>query len=194
MISLGGVVLMSSQGHASEDALCLHGLAGAPSGARVLVGGLGLGFTLRAVLDRVGPAGRVTVSELSPAVLRWNRERFPHLSAGAVDDPRVTVCLGDVGALLGREGEPYDAVLLDVDNGPVALSSPSNVALYSAEGLRKVRRSLAPKGALALWSAGPDPGFEARLAREGFRVEAHRVATRPRSSGGAVVLVGRRGG
>jgi spermidine synthase len=159
----------------------------------VHLGGLGLGFTLRAVLDRVGPGARVTVSELVPAVVRWNRERFPHLAGAPLDDPRVQVREGDVGEHLTGEGGAFDAVLLDVDNGPVALSVPSNAGLYGPAGLRRLRRALVPGGVLAVWSSGPDGSFEGRLAREGFRVERHAVALRLGGPRHAIILLGWRG-
>ena len=177
VIRLGPIVLMSSRTGGSEEALARLGCAGvaARAGARVLIGGLGLGFTLRAALALLGPGAAVTVAELVPAVVDWGRGPLAAVHAGSLEDPRVTVAVGDVGRLIGTAAAGgtaagYDAILLDVDNGPDGLTRQGNDALYDARGLAAARAALRPGGALAVWSSEPDARFTARLARAGFTV------------------------
>lgn len=180
VIRVDGMELMSSRAHGSEEALAdvaCDGLLGKP-GARVLIGGLGLGYTLRATLDRVAPDAKVVVAEIVPEVVAWNREHLGHLAGGPLDDPRSSVHVGDVGALLRTAKERFDAILLDVDNGPVALTRKANQGLYGDGGLAVAKRCLRPRGALAVWSAHPDRHFEGRMRKAGFAVETHEVAAR----------------
>ena len=149
-----GTFLMDTRDGRSERELVR---AAARPGDRVLIGGLGVGFSLIEALA-VGAAA-VTVVEIEPAVVRWNRE---HLGTAALDDPRVTVAVEDLACFLDRPGE-YDAVCLDVDNGPEWTVTEANAALYGPAGLDRVRARLAPGGRLAVWGAGPAPAFEARL-------------------------------
>lgn len=179
-IRLGGTELMNSRQHHSEDELgrlaCAH--LGRGEVARVLIGGLGMGFTLRATLDALGPRATVEVAELSPAVVRWNRERLGALAGHPLRDGRVVLHEGDVAERLGR-GALYDAILLDVDNGPAALSAAANARLYDQRGLSVIVRSLRPRGVLAVWSVADDPRFSKRLRSAGFDVLRHHVRARP---------------
>lgn len=176
MIVSGGE-LMNSRKHGSEDALaelgCRH-LVGR-SHPRVLIGGLGMGFTLAAALAQLGPDAEVVVAELVPAVVTWNREYLGHFTGQPLDDPRSTVSVGDVAALLRKQRSAYDAILLDVDNGPEGLTHKENDWLYTDEGLHAAYATLRPEGVLAVWSAGPDHVFGERLRRVGFLVEERRV-------------------
>ncbi len=192
----GGGELMNTRLHGSEDALaelgCRH-LAGRAT-ARVLVGGLGMGFTLAAALQQVGPQAEVIVAELVPAVVRWNQEYLGAYAGHPLDDPRSRVRIGDVAEQLRNESGGFDAILLDVDNGPEGLTHRENDWLYSAEGLRAAYDALRPDGVLAVWSAGPDAPFGERLRREGFMVDERRVrAHRTRKGAMHTIWVARRG-
>ena len=185
MIVLGHNELMSSRKWGSEEALAtmtLDRLADRPA-PQLLIGGYGMGFTLRAALKRLGPEARVTVVELVPEIIDWARGPMAELAAGCLDDPRVVLRMGDVrDAIAGARGG-YDAILLDVDNGPDGLVRQDNDALYSAEGLKRARAALRPGGVLAIWSAAPDPQFARRLAKSGFAVEERTVAARSNGKG-----------
>lgn len=137
----------------------------------MLIGGYGMGFTLRAALSGLGRDAKVTVAELVPAVLAWARGPMAELTAGCLDDPRVNVRQDDVGALIASARGGFDAILLDVDNGPDGLSRAENDRLYDARGLDAARKALRPGGLLAVWSAAPNAAFVARLGRAGFAVE-----------------------
>lgn len=194
-IQIGAEELMSSRCHGSEEALAQLGLAalGPRNHPRVLIGGLGMGFTLRAVLDSLaGQVATAVVAELMAAVVEWNRTWLGGLAGHPLADPRVQVVVGDVAQQLSsRSG--FDLVLLDVDNGPEALTVDSNRQLYSDRGIARFHASLNPGGVLALWSASPAPQFELRLRRGGFEVAAHKVRARPGGKGSRhVVVVGRR--
>ncbi|MGI3902144.1 MAG: spermidine synthase [Janthinobacterium lividum] len=186
IIWLGPIALMGSRAGQSEEVLARLGCAGletAPS-PRVLIGGLGMGFTLRAALALLGPGAAVTVAELVPAVVAWGHGPLAAVHAGSLDDPRVTIHEGDVGRLIGQAANGsiasrYDAILLDVDNGPDGLTRQGNDALYDKRGLQTAWNALRPGGTLAVWSSEPDARFTARLERAGFAVE---VAT-PRAHG-----------
>lgn len=188
-IRAGGQDLMSSRTHGSEVELAR--LAGVERpGARVLVGGLGMGFTLRAALDHLGPEGRVTVAELVPAVVAWNRGPLGPLAGHPLADARVELFVGDVRAALARGG--WDAVLLDVDNGPEAFTVEGNATLYGRAGLAAARRALRPGGVLAVWSAFEAPAFSRRLEDAGLRAEVVRVRAHAGRGARHVVYVGRR--
>ena len=167
-----GAELMGTRSGGSEEALARLGLAGsaASPAPRILIGGLGVGFTLRAALPMLGPDARVVVSELVPAVVAWARGPLAALHAGSLDDPRVTIRQGDVGAEMRAARGLYDAILLDVDNGPYGLTRVGNTALYDRDGLRAAAAALRPGGTLAVWSASPDEAFTRRLAGSGFAV------------------------
>jgi len=180
LILANGQSLMSSRSHSSEDALAVLGCDHARTLARprVLIGGLGMGFTLRAALDILPPAARIVVAELVPAVLVWNHGPLGALAKHPLDDPRVRIEEGDVGATMRSNPCCFDAVLLDVDNGPAALTASSNAGLYDSEGVAVARASLRPGGVLAVWSARADRQFERRLRAGGFRVETDRARRR----------------
>ena len=183
-IMLGTNELMNSRLSGSEEALARLSIERltAPS-PHVLIGGLGMGFTLRAALAALGDKGMVTVAELIPAVVAWARGPMTGIFAGCLDDPRVRVAEADVRVLIDEARGAYDAILLDVDNGPEGLTVDSNDALYSLAGLAETHRALRPGGVLAVWSSGPDAGFTRRLKRSGFAVEE--VNTRARGKRGA---------
>lgn len=184
-IMLGTNELMNSRLSGSEEQLArlaIERLGGRPS-PRILIGGLGMGFTLRAALAELGPDARVAVAELIPAVIAWARGPMADIFAGCLDDPRVDVREADVGAVIASARGDLDAILLDVDNGPEGLTTAGNDALYSHAGLARARAALAPGGVLAVWSSGPDSGFTRRLRDAGFRVEE--VSARARAKRGA---------
>jgi len=166
-IRAGGQLLMSSRSHGSEELLARAALEGRERD--VLVGGLGMGFTLRAALDRLAAGARVCVAELISEVVAWNRGPLSALAGAPLEDPRVRVQLGDVREALGPH--TFDAILLDVDNGPSALTQKANAALYASKGVAALHAALRPGGKLALWSGAPAPEFAARLERAGFAVE-----------------------
>lgn len=180
-IMLGREELMSSRMSGSEEALATLACDRVSSAAHLLIGGYGMGFTLRAALARLGPNARVTVAELVPAVIAWAKGPMAEIAAGCLDDPRVDVVLDDVGAVIAASPRTYDAILLDVDNGPNGLTRAGNDRLYSAGGLAAAKAALRPGGLLAIWSAAPDPAFTRALHRAGFAVEE--VVIRSRASG-----------
>lgn len=172
-----GIELMSSRKHGSEDALgsLTCRAARRKDDARVLIGGLGMGFTLTAALAEVGPRAEVTVAELVPGVIEWNRGALGERAGRPLDDPRTRVFEGDVAELV-RDGKPtWDVIALDVDNGPEGLTQDENDWLYSTAGLAAIRASLRPGGCVGFWSAVPDKAFGKRLQRLGFRTEERRV-------------------
>lgn len=201
LIEIDAYELMTSRAHGSEEELARRALAaldGRPP--RVLVGGLGMGFTLRAALDvlaarpAAGQRGAaVVVAEVFPAVVEWNRRWLGELAGRPLDDPRAKVEVADVAELLtGRP--PWDVILLDVDNGAEALTLDRNRNLYSRAGVERLHRALAPGGVLAVWSTAEDEPFADRLRRGGFTVATHRVPARAGGKGGRhVVFVARRG-
>lgn len=171
-IMLGTNELMNSRLSGSEEALARLTIGRLSTSApRLLIGGLGMGFTLRAALPLLPPGATVTVAELVPAVVSWARGPLAGLHAGSLDDPRVSVVEQDVGELIERQPAAWDAILLDVDNGPEGLSREANDALYDAGGLRAAFAALAPGGVLSVWSSGPNAGFTRRLRQSGFAVE-----------------------
>jgi spermidine synthase len=178
-IRVGGVELMSTRQHPSEERLAELACAqvrrrGRP---RLLIGGLGMGFTLRAALAQLGPDATVVVAELMPAVIAWNQNPAYGLGGDAMADPRVQIITGDVAEVLERSRGGFDAIILDVDNGASGLSADSNGLLYTEAGLAMTRRALKPNGCLAVWSAGDDPAFVARMSRGGFDVTVERART-----------------
>lgn len=183
MIVLDRNELMSSRMSGSEEALAVMSCAriAGRRAPRLLIGGYGMGFTLRAALKQVGPAARVTVAELVPQIIAWARGPMAELAAGCLDDPRVALVEADVAKVIAAESGAYDAILLDVDNGPDGLVRDANDALYSMRGLAAARAALTPGGVLAVWSAGSDAAFSRRLKDAGFLVEE--VAVKARSNG-----------
>jgi spermidine synthase len=176
-IMAGPIELMNSRLSGSEQALATMAgdqIRDRPQ-PRMLIGGLGMGFTLRAALADLGAGARITVAELVPAVVAWARGPLAGVFAGCLDDPRVTVHEGDVGDLIRAGRGAWDAIALDVDNGPQGLTRKANDSLYDAKGLAAARHALTPGGVLAVWSSAPDPAFTARLRRAGFAVEERPV-------------------
>jgi spermidine synthase len=171
-------ILMSSRMHDSEEDLATCVLERMPEARSVFVGGLGLGYTLRAALDCVGADAKVSVAELVPALVEWNREHLGPLANHPLRDPRCDVIVGDALDALGKLPGNFDAILLDIDNGPSALSNARNQRVYAERGLRQCLRSLRPGGVLAIWSAAPSPSFEARLNKVAGNVEVLMVAAR----------------
>jgi spermidine synthase len=169
----GGFELMNTRKHASEDALgslpCKR--LGQTETARVLIGGLGMGFTLAAVLKEVGAGAEVTVAELIPEVVDWNRGPLGDFSGRPLDDPRTRVHVGDVAKLLRGSRACFDVIALDVDNGPEGLTKRANDWLYTMSGIAAAQDALSPAGILAYWSADPDPAFHDRLRCCGFMVD-----------------------
>ncbi len=178
-IRLSGVrgELMNSRVHGSEEALAELGCARLKSKAhaRVLVGGLGMGFTLAAALRTISSSSNVTVAELIPAVVEWNRGPLGECSGRPLQDRRTRVHLGDVAELFDSRQSAFDAILLDVDNGPEGLTQADNHRLYSLDGLAAIYNALRPEGMLAVWSAFPDQAFHSRLKKVGYRVTVRTV-------------------
>jgi spermidine synthase len=180
-IHVDGKELMSTRRHHSEDVLAelvCAPLAEHP-GVRVLIGGLGLGFTLRAALRSLAPDAQVVVAEIVDEVIRWNQNPDYALSADALRDPRVELRHDDVANVLAESAGGFDAIMLDVDNGAAAMTTRGNAALYRAAGIRRAAAALRPGGRLAYWSAEDDPAFEKALRRERMAVEVHRVRAHP---------------
>lgn len=195
VILANGKPLMSSRMHGSEEALALVACRHARTleHPRVLVGGLGMGFTLRATLDLLPAGAEVVVAELVPAVVEWNRGPLGPLAGHPLKDRRVHVELGDVAETLRASTGRFDAVLLDVDNGPAAFTASDNAGLYDDRGLAAARAALKTSGVLAVWSAWEDRKFEQRLRYGGFTVEVERVRARLKKGGPRhTIFVGRR--
>jgi len=183
IIALGGNELMNSRMSGSEEALATMSCARLrdPGSAKMLIGGYGMGFTLRAALAVLGPQARVIVAELVPDIIDWARGPMATLAAGCLDDPRVEIVIADVAATIAAPAAAFDAILLDVDNGPDGLTRPDNDRIYAPAGLAKAKAALKPGGVLAIWSAAPDASFTRRLTAAGFAVE--QVSVRARSNG-----------
>jgi len=183
MIVLDRNELMNSRMSGSEEALATMTCArlGQRKGLHMLIGGYGMGFTLRAALPILPADSKVTVAELVPEIIDWARGPMSDLAAGCLDDPRVHIAPRDVAHVIADGRETYDAILLDVDNGPDGLTHPANDRLYSNRGLETARQALRPGGILAIWSAAPDDVFARRLKSAGFLVDE--VAVRARSNG-----------
>jgi spermidine synthase len=180
MIVLGHNELMSTRLRGSEEALATMTLErlGNPAAPRLLIGGYGMGFTLRAALAAIGPQARVIVAELVPEIIDWARGPMAENTAGCLEDPRVSLRMDDVSDAMLLAPEPLDAILLDVDNGPDGLVRADNRRIYSRAGLDAARRALRPGGILAVWSAAPDPKFVRRLGDTGYEVEQVEVRAR----------------
>jgi spermidine synthase len=201
-IRLDGLTLMAEKAHGSERAMARVACAGLSSPApRVLVGGLGLGYTLRAALDALPPTAEVVCAELLGSIVEWHRGPLGPLASHPIEDARVRLQVGDIVALFqarGPDAPPeWDAILLDVDNGPIPLTVVSNWWLYAAEGLEALARSLRPGGTLVVWSAGDDDRFARRMRRAGLDAWIERVTARTGRRGRRggethVLFVGRR--
>lgn len=181
-IMAGSIELMNSRLSGSEEALATMVCARLRDRPKphVLIGGLGMGFTLRAALAELGPDARVVVAELVPAVVAWARGPMAEIFAGCLTDPRVSIREEDVGGPIRAGRATFDAILLDVDNGPEGLTRDANDRLYDIAGLNAARAALRPGGLLAVWSSRPDRNFTHRLRKAGFGVEEARV----RANGG----------
>jgi spermidine synthase len=193
-IRVGGVELMSTRQHHSEERLAELACAGLRERehAAVLVGGLGLGFTLRETLRHVAADATVVVAELVPAVIAWNRDPAYHLAADVIDDPRVEIVIGDVADVLAESSARFDAIVLDVDNGASGLTTATNHGLYSAKGLGAAWAALRPRGRLAIWSADSDPQFATRVEKAGFTVNVVKARTHPTGGSWNTLFVGTR--
>ena len=195
VINLGTELLMGSRQRGSEQALATLGCAGLMehrNAGRVLIGGLGMGFTLRAALDMAGPDTAIDVAEIVPAVVKWVQGPLAHLSGNALADRRVTIVQADVGRHMQQADRKYDAILLDVDNGPEALTRTGNGELYRPSGLRSAWMALSGGGVLAVWSAFPDNNFSRKLAGVGFSVEEHPVRAHGGKGARHVIWVARK--
>jgi spermidine synthase len=189
-IKLGSNELMNSRLSGSEQALATLVWERISSHAkpRILIGGLGMGFTLRAALASFGPDASITVAELVPAVVKWAHGPMADVFGGSLADPRVSIRESDVGQLIGSGRAAYEAILLDVDNGPDGLTRSANDALYSLHGLSAAYAALRDGGILAVWSAKPDERFAHRLRRAGFQVDEVK-ARAGRLGGGAKHII-----
>ena len=183
VVRAGGRMLMSSRAHGSEEALAALALNKLEGPRTVLIGGLGLGYTLRAVLERTPADARVIVAELVPELVAWNKGPVAHLAGRPLEDPRVRLQIGDVAARIAEATKAFDAVLLDTDNGPSPLVTPTNDRLYGDAGVRACRDALKPGGVLAVWSAGPSQRYLERMKRAGLVAEEHTVHARGVASG-----------
>jgi len=189
VILAGGRHLMSSRTHASEESLATFGCrrAAALPHPTILIGGLGMGYTLRAALELLSPRATIVVAELIPEIVDWNRGPLAHLARHPLADPRVRIEITDVVALLGAKSASrakFDAILLDVDNSPAAFTDSANAHLYSAQGLASAHASLNPGGTLALWSAAPeDRNFTDRLRAANFTVRLEHTRAHANNKG-----------
>lgn len=184
-MKLGQNELMNSRLSGSEEALATLACRRlqAVKAPHLLIGGLGMGFTLRAGLAVLGPKARITVAELVPAVIDWARGPMAGIFGGSLDDPRTNILCDDVIAVIAAEPSAFDAILLDVDNGPEGLIRKANDALYDLAGLTAIRRALRPGGVLAVWSSGPNPKFTKRLRDADFEVNEVAVRATTKQSG-----------
>jgi spermidine synthase len=191
-VFIGGRLLMSSDQYVSEKALAELPLQRVPGAKRVLVGGLGLGFTARAALDLLPSDGEVVVAEMSEALVRWNRTHVAELAGRPLDDPRTRLAMGDVIEHIAASEGVYDALMLDVDNGPTELIIDSNGRLYDEAGIASCVRALRPGGVLASWSAFPSDEYLQRLRDAGLEAEAITVPAGGTADYDHVVFLGKK--
>jgi len=193
-IRVNGRELMSSRHHYSEEQLAQ--VACSPFGgkmrAHVLIGGLGLGFTLRKALSLLGPDSRVTVAEILPEIVTWNQNPAYQLAGDSLADPRTQVEMGDVAEIIKKNSSAFDAIMLDADNETTAMNTSGNSSLYESHGLAQVYQALRPHGVAVYWSAGADPHFAKKMGRSGFKVETQRARISPTSNGAHFLYIGRR--
>ncbi len=184
-IMSGRIELMNSRLYGSEVALFKLAWAKVAQlkAPRMLIGGLGMGFTLRAALADLPKEAKVVVAELVPEVIAWARGHLAPLYGDSLADPRARIVQGDVADRLAEAKPPYDLILMDVDNGPDGLNRDANDSLYSVAGLANLRRAVKPGGVVAVWSAGPDQAFAGRFRRAGFAVDEHKVGASPSGKG-----------
>jgi spermidine synthase len=187
---LGANELMNSRLSGSEEALATLACRRieAIKAPHLLIGGLGMGFTLRAALAVLGPEARITVAELVPAVIAWAEGPMADMFGDSLKDRRASILSADVVAVIGSHASAFDAILLDVDNGPEGLIRKANDALYDLKGLKAIRRALRPKGVLAVWSSGPNASFSKRLREAGFDVNEVAVRATTKRSGARHVI------
>jgi spermidine synthase len=193
VVRAAGQVLMSSRVHGSEETLVTYALERVKHPRRVILGGLGFGFTLRVALTLLPSEVPVRVVELVPELAAWNRTHLATLHDGVLDDPRVQLEVADVHDVVMREKGTVDALLLDVDNGPSALTQNKNARLYSEAGARKCATALAPGGVLGVWSAAADERYRRHLEHAGLTVEMKSVPSRAGSGARDVLFLGKRG-
>jgi spermidine synthase len=189
-MKLGANELMNSRLSGSEQALATLACKRleAVESPHLLIGGLGMGFTLRAALAVLGPKARITVAELVPAVIAWARGPMAEIFGDSLTDSRARILSADVAAVIASHAAAFDAILLDVDNGPEGLTRKANDALYDLKGLKAIRRALRPKGVLAVWSSGPNAAFSKRLRDAGFDVNEVAVRATTKRSGARHVI------
>lgn len=197
VLRVNGRELMSTRRHASELRLGELGAEAARrrAGARVLIGGLGLGYTLRGALAGLGPDARVIVAELMPEVVAWNRNEAYPLAARELADARTEVVVGDVYRVIAESsgaGGGFDAILLDADNGTTAMMTPGNRQLYEREELARVHAALRPGGTAIYWSAGPEPRFAKMMERSGFKVKVEYVRAYGHGGPKHTLVIGRK--
>jgi spermidine synthase len=192
VIRADGYDLMTSYAHDSEDAMMSLACPEPPADACVLVGGLGMGFTAAATLAQLPAKGVLVVAEIMPEVVEWNRGPLGPLAGNPLDDARTELFLGDVADAIREADGRYDAILLDVDNGPDSFSVKRNAWMYTPEGLAAIHGALRPGGVLAIWSVGTETWFERMLRTAGFTPSTHRIRERKKRGAHFSVLVGRR--
>ncbi len=178
--------LMNSRVHGSEEALAEITIdkIGKRKKIHILIGGLGMGFTLRAALDALPADATITIGELSPAVVKWNKETLSHLANSPLNDPRVKLVVGDVRKVINDASSKFDAIILDVDNGPEGLTAEENSLLYSRRGLKSSQKALKQGGILSVWSSGPSEVFTDRLKKLKYEVDEQWVRERGKNHGG----------
>lgn len=192
-LRLERVELMNSRMHESEEELARAAIGAHAAPRQVLIGGLGMGFTLRAALDLLSAEARVTVAELVPEVVDWNHRFLADLSGRPLDDSRVKVAVADVAVVMQRAAGSFDLILLDTDNGPEGTSAEANERLYQAAGLNEAVMALRPGGVLAVWSAFPSRAFTERLARAGLQVRQLNARARKGKAGRHVIWLATKG-
>ena len=193
VIKVDGYELMTSRMHSSEDSMMQLACPHPVGGACVLVGGLGMGYTAAAALAMLPKHSSVVIAELVPEVVEWNRGPLGPLAQHPLDDPRAEVVVADVVQVIRESVGRFDAILLDVDNGPTALTDRTNSWLYTGAGLAAIREALRPKGGVAIWSIAEEPSFERRLQAGGFTPATHRVKGHAGRGPSHVVFVGQKG-
>ena len=192
MVQVEQRVLMVNRTFQSEISLAEEAIARVETPRHVLIGGLGFGYTLRAALDALPPTARVSVAELVPELVEWNRRHLAHLNDAACDDPRCKIIVGDAFEQIVRAKAAFDAILLDVDNGPEAISQAKNRRLYNDSGVRACWDALATGGILSVWSAAPNEQYTKRLKRQGFATEVLRVPVRKGARATHVLFIARK--
>ncbi len=192
MIRADGYELMGTRMHSSEEAMMRLACEQPPEDARVLVGGLGMGYTAAAALAALPERATVVIAELVPEVVEWNRGPLGPFAGHPLDDPRTEVVVDDVTRVIKRSPGTFDAILLDVDNGPTALTDRGNSWLYTRPGLAAIYAALRPGGGVAIWSIADEPSFEKRMQTAGLAPATHRVRAHGKRGPRHAIFVGRR--